>query len=180
MKFRLLGLCYEAVGTYTKALDMFKKAYRQHPWDADTAYRISQAYSRLHDSKNYEIWIKTYLRLDDDSIDGFIEYVVFLLKEKKPEIALSELYDAQKANPSNPDIYVLMGKTYLLLHHFDMAIQSYQTAVLLAPDNLSITTDAIKVLRVFGKNKEAEQIYNHIVKKFSKKEIEALLNSPQK
>jgi tetratricopeptide (TPR) repeat protein len=136
------GATAEQAGLYDKAADLFKKSIALDAANAADAYNYL-AYMwtehNMHLDEAQEM-IKIALQLDPNN-GAYIDTLGWLeFRQGKFEQALSDLLKAaQKMTRSDPIIFEHIGDTYSKLNKVPQALDAWQKALTLDPDNKKLT-----------------------------------------
>ena len=111
-----LGLCYEALGRYDDAIQVFQDAVRldrasrsPSPWPALNLGALLVKLSRLEDAEKY---LKESLQDDPQFPQAHYQLGALLARQHKDAEAVQELKQAAALNPSYAEPYYLLGKIY--------------------------------------------------------------------
>src|SRR5205807_8551615 len=136
------GATAEQAGLYDKAADLFKKSIAIDPANAADAYNYLAymwAEHNMHLDEAQEM-IKLALQLDPNN-GAYIDTLGWLeFRQGKFEQALSDLLNAaQKMTRNDPIIFEHIGDTYSKLNKVPQALDAWQKALALDPENKKIT-----------------------------------------
>lgn len=152
-----------ACGCADKAFEQLQQAHAQHPNDSRVLFGLGYYYERscqLESAIDYyaqSATAKPYLRharqrlaaiqLQDNHYDGAIEEYEQLLQE----------------HPEDVSIYLFLGQMYLHIQDYQKAIESFERAITIEPDNFELHDDYIESLVKSGRVGEAiEQMHTLI------------------
>jgi tetratricopeptide (TPR) repeat protein len=136
------GATAEQAGLYDKAADLFKKSIAIDPANAADAYNYL-AYMwvehNIHLEEAHEM-INLALQLDPNN-GAYIDTLGWLeFRQGKFEEALSDLLNAaQKMTRNDPIIFEHIGDTYSKLNKVPQALEAWQRALALDPENKKLT-----------------------------------------
>ena len=125
-----IGIVYNELGDYNKALKLFNRMINQNRADDITYYNMGNSYYRM---RKYEIAIAQYKKaieinpLNDKAHNdiGFI----YLEKLKEYKKAIESFKKATEVNPKHHKAFNSMGLAYEKLDNSDMAIISFKKSI---------------------------------------------------
>jgi protein O-mannosyl-transferase len=124
------GNCGQALTGYEKVAKLEKPDYRLYAdWAlaADCAGRYDDALEKLKLGSSLE-----------DTAHVHATMGMILAKQGKSDEALSELSKAEKLDPTFTIIPFYRGNVYMQRHEYDKAIQSYNDALRVDPNNMAV------------------------------------------
>ncbi|HET9178408.1 MAG TPA: tetratricopeptide repeat protein [Terriglobia bacterium] len=126
-----LGLCYEGLGQYDKAIGAYQSAIRldekspsPSPWPPLNLGALLVRLDRLDDARKS---IVKALRIDPKFPNAHFQLGLILERQGKYEESLKELQEAVQSNPSYADPYYVLGQVYQRLGEKDKAEASLRS-----------------------------------------------------
>ncbi len=151
--FNLKGQCFKLKGEREKARAAFHSAWEKYRHAPETIYNIAVLEKELGNPEGYAKWMELYLKTADEEVSRYVEYALYLIEQKQPSKAVRILEKAKMANPSDPEMRVVLGKAYLMRRNFSQALKEYKSAALIKPDDEKIQADYQRVLKFVEKAK---------------------------
>ena len=151
----LLGDLYVRNGQFSKALEIYREAYRREPEDIVLKRRLRIVESRAH-SVQPKSTSPANSALEPTQV--LIDAERFI-SDKRPAQAVSLLRDAIKKIPGNPRFHFLLGAALVEMNRIDEAIQAYERVVSLSPDWLDGYVLLGALLESRGRDKAAIALY---------------------
>ena len=126
-----LGLCYEALGKHTEALENYKEAVRLNrqaprgsPWPPLNLALLLLKSGKLDEAEAY---VRESLRYDPAFAQAHCHLGVLLEKQRKPEEAVKELDQAATLDPAYPDPHYALARIYRKRGDLDKADKALAT-----------------------------------------------------
>lgn len=155
---------YEKLGNVDKLVEALENAVRYDPSDANSYYKLGVLYE---DNKgdidkailNYESAIK----LDQTKADPYLRLGTLYMKKGMDEKLVAECYEkGLTIDPSHPQIQYDLAVLYKKSNNIDKAMEHYEMATKLAPDNYQWHYEYAKLLD--GRdNNEAFKHYTRVI-----------------
>ena len=129
------GLVFLRQGKISEAAEAFRSALRLKPDDADAHYALGVALSRMdrgHFPEAVDQFLEV-LRLKPADVDARVDLSSILAREGDSAAAAAQLEQAILLAPTNPDLFILLGKARLDFNDYPQAVESFQKAADLNP-----------------------------------------------
>jgi tetratricopeptide (TPR) repeat protein len=140
------GKLYFSQKLYDKAAEQFELAVLEDPASGRNHLELAKCYGELDDNekagKNFKLAVEKEPILQKEVSDAVKHYraehynhAVELMKEKSYGDAVAELQEAIYLDDTDPNQYINMGVCYSELKQTDLAVQYYEKALMLSPDD---------------------------------------------
>lgn len=152
-----------ACGSQDRALEQLERAYEQQPNDSRILFGIGYYYERIGQQENaVEYYVKSatakpYLRRARQRL-GAIR-----LHDNDYAGAIAEYEELLREHPEDVSVYLFLGQMYLYMQEYQKAIEAFERAITIEPDNFELHDDYIESLVQSGRIGEAiEQMHTLI------------------
>jgi len=146
---------YLQKGCIESALEQLNDVYRSQPSNTMALYAIGHCLERLgEEDKSIHFYqdclkFKSYLQLPRERI------AAIHFKNGRLEKTISEYEVLKKESPGDISTMLLLGHLYMAVGDHDRAIETFNTAILIHPDNFDSTADDIGMLLAEGQSDQA-------------------------
>ncbi len=140
------GKLYFSQKLYQKAAEQFQLAAQEDPENGKNYLELAKCYAELDENEkagqNFTLALEKDPTLEkevDEAIQHYraahYNHAVELMKEKSYGDAISELQEAAYLDPRDPNQYINMGVCYSELKQPDLAVEYYEKALTLSPED---------------------------------------------
>ena len=156
---------YASDGFYVKAIAVYKKIHRIEPSRHEVLLRLAELYERqglVNDARaHYTQLAEHYSRQEDhrSAVETYQRMVDLEPENLGNRLKLADAYRQLGRLDETLRVYLDLGRLMVKHGRADHAVQIYERAVELAPDDLGFLRDAVEVLRHAG---ELEAAYGLI------------------
>lgn len=162
--FLIRGVAYAQLSRYDKAESDFATAAQIDPEQPHSTIAMSLLYSEKNDPEQEKALLLRQLKVTpNDAVANYLLADVLLRQGAKPgqpkfEEARADLERSLKANPDSAEAQILMGRVCQRLGLLSQALDHFQVAVRIEPDNRSALDPQFLLLRKLHRNNEAAQV----------------------
>ncbi len=148
-------------GDYPHARETFQAALTLKPSDPNLLYNLGQCYDRMGQFDRSEKAYNDCLALSPNHAECRHALDVSLVRQHKGAEAKQMIEDWVARQPANSSAYVERGWFYSQLGNLDMAQSSYQTAVMLNPDDVRANVALAELLETINRADRSVSLYEH-------------------
>jgi Tfp pilus assembly protein PilF len=159
------GVKYYNAGAYTDAAGAFRNAIRQEPRDYKSHYYLGASYEQLHQYQQAIQAYKSSLDVMDTTLAGkndpdFRSRVMdglasAISKSDERDVEMNKIETAARTNATGEN-YLLLAKVYRYSGDADLAVDAYNRAMLLDPNDINIAKEYGLYLEQLGQPTRAE------------------------
>jgi len=133
--YSALGRAEFELGEYEDAADHLEKALLANPYNASASVQLADTYSKLGQPLKACEVLGNILSVDPGNMPLRFKLANCLFRADRPHDALGHLKELYKYDPGNADILVNMGTVYAGMDSLERAIEVWERALVLDPDN---------------------------------------------
>lgn len=180
------GKLYFSQKLYDKAAEQFEIAVTEDPESGKNYLELAKCYAEINENEkagqNFKIAAEKDPTLKEEVDQAVRHYradhynhAVELMKEKSYGDAIAELQEAIYLNDMDPNQYINMGVCYSELKQTDLAVQYYEKALTLSPDDEMARANLVGTFANQAAEFSKEKNYDQAIK-FYKKVLELSLD----
>ncbi|GBF22682.1 hypothetical protein tpqmel_0086 [Candidatus Gastranaerophilus sp. (ex Termes propinquus)] len=169
--------CYKMTKNYDRAVAYMNSAIKLDPADSDLYYNLALIYLDKKDLKGAQRSLDKAVGLNKHNIkavklakhvaqrgtDEALNKAHSAFEKRNYQETLKILFEAQKKDPQEPQIYYYIGRTYDAQGKYPQAMENYQ-ATLKADRNFDAAYFAIaQILERYGRGKDALEAYERFL-----------------
>lgn len=173
------GKLYFSQKLYDKAAEQFEIAVTEDPASGKNHLELAKCYAELDENekagKNFKLAVEKEPVLKKEVEDAVKHYradhynhAVELMKEKSYGDAIAELQEAIHLDDSDPNQYINMGVCYSELKQTDLAVQYYEKALTLSPDDEMARANLVGTFANQAAQFRKEKSYDEAIKFYRK------------
>jgi superkiller protein 3 len=133
--YSALGRAEFELGDYEEAARFLEAALAVNPFNAQASVQLADTYTRLGQPLRACEVLGNILSVDPGNMPLRFKLANCLFRAERPHDALGHLKELYKYDPGNADILVNMGTVYADMDSLQRAIESWERALVLDPDN---------------------------------------------
>jgi tetratricopeptide (TPR) repeat protein len=156
---------YLSMGKSGKALDALLKCVKYHPNDRTAHYNLAQIYFYVEQYNDALSEINIIENQNKQNADTYFLKALIYKENGDNNTAIKNLRKTLEYNSEHWEAYNLLGLTYYEMDN-PLAIEYFNTAVRLFPDNLEIGLNSAIILQKFEKINESIFQYKTVIEKF--------------
>lgn len=127
--YSYLGIVYESLKQYDKAVEELKIALKIKPDDVKLNFYLGVLLDQQKDYENAIEQLKKVIKLDKKHLYAYIRLSYIYHHLDQYEKAVSILKDALSIMPKESDLYFLLGINYSKLENHDRAIKTFEKGI---------------------------------------------------
>ncbi|HEV8544079.1 MAG TPA: tetratricopeptide repeat protein [Verrucomicrobiae bacterium] len=151
------GKNYLDQGQAVKALEVYQKAVKLAPADADVHLNLANAYLLAGEATNAVKEADEVLKLDSNSAAAYFVRGSAYIRLSAFQEAVKALQTARNLDPSEPAVGYQLGVAEAKLNNWDEAIKALSEVVMLQPDHPAAHYQLSQALQRAGRDAEAQQ-----------------------
>jgi tetratricopeptide (TPR) repeat protein len=133
--YSALGRAKFQLEEYEDAADYLETALSFNPYGASASVQLADTYTKLGQHLKACEVLGNILSVDPGNIPLRFKLANCLFRAERPHDALRHFKELYKYDPGNADILVNMGAVYAEMDSLDKAVQAWQRALVLDPNN---------------------------------------------
>lgn len=133
--YSALGRAKFELEQYEDAAEYLETALSFNPYGASASVQLADTYSKLGQHLKACEVLGNILSVDPGNMPLRFKLANCLFRAERPHDALRHLKELYKYDPGNADILVNMGTVYAEMDSLDRAIEAWERALVLDPDN---------------------------------------------
>lgn len=156
---RNMGLCHYQEGRFEASSRIFHILHTEHP-DNDEMVKFSGISYMANGEFDIALrFLKKYVKTHPDDFESWLNLTSASGSKQDNNEALYYATQALSLKPLDPRSHINLGAALLPLHKYDQALISFDTALLLQPDNVSALMNKATVCYLIGQPQKALKIY---------------------
>lgn len=143
---------------YDAALQHINEALKYNPQLEEARLMRASAYQRMHDIKSALSELSSMVERETNSLQVYTEYARLLLQTDAPQQAAEVCGKALQMQPDNAILSCLLGKAYIKLNEYELALSAYSKALEVSPDLPIARIGVVRARLGLGHLSEAKKI----------------------
>jgi tetratricopeptide (TPR) repeat protein len=157
-----LGVYYLKAGSSGKAKEILEKCEQIYPDNRDALFQLAQLYYYVQQYNDALLYIGKIESLNKQADDTYFLKALIYKENGNYEASLKSLRKTLEFNPNHWEAYNIIGLLYYEKQDA-LAVEYYNTAVNLFPNNIEICLNAAITYQKFGKVNESIYEYQHVL-----------------
>lgn len=171
----LLGNVHFKKGNFNEAAAAFQKYLELRPNDSEAHINLGLTYEKLGIADKGEAEYATALGLDGNPGAAF-GLAKLCYEQNKLEPALEHIQKAIEKNAKSAAYYNLQGVILNQMHRYADALPSFQTALMLAPDDIYVTINLGIAYINIKEPAKARDLFEKLLPRVRDEELKAKIN----
>ncbi|OGD12308.1 MAG: hypothetical protein A2Y86_06140 [Candidatus Aminicenantes bacterium RBG_13_62_12] len=171
----LLGNVHFKKGNFNEAAAAFQKYLELRPNDSEAHINLGLTYEKLGMADKSEAEYATALGLDGNPSAAF-GLAKLCYEQNKLEPALEHIQKAIEKNVKSAAYYNLQGVILNQMHRYADALPSFQTALILAPDDIYVTINLGIAYINIKEPAKASDLFEKLLPRVRDEELKAKIN----
>lgn len=167
--FALFGLadCYKALTQYSKAIALWERFYQTEPNNITVLTSLADSYRKISDFSHSKKYYEKVLALDSSNSYALIGLARLYFAEKDYDTSvyyLNTILSITTDMKTKIRVLTSMGNCYRKMKTFNLAIDYFQKALKIEPENFYALYGMADCCRGLGRNDESIKYWNAILK----------------